>query len=388
MSEALPPIVVVAYNRPRSLDRLLRSLGAASYPDHPITLIISIDKGPDNQKVVDIAHDYDWQYGEKEVLHQEKNLGLKTHILQCGDLSLKYGNVVILEDDLFVSQSFYFYSLEALTFTKNKEYVGGISLYNHQFNVHTGESFNAIEDGYDNWYFQFASSWGQAWSKAQWEGFKNWYVKQISIHDNENIPQYVRSWSDKSWLKLYIAYLIDKERYFLYPMISYTTNFSDAGTHVSEDSTLFQVPLVYGAKTKFSFSELKDSISVYDAFFENTKVSEIMGYSRDTMCLDLYGYKPNFGQRFWLSSKVLDYQILRTFGRSLKPLEANILCGIDGTDFFLYDTSIKSRNNHRHPFERRLLYSIKQIAYRDALKLILKMTLAKRHGIIRRLKNL
>ena len=56
----------------------------------------------------------------------------------------------------------------AMEFSVNKKYIGGISLYNHELNVHTKENFKALDDGYDNWYFQFASSWGQAWSKANW----------------------------------------------------------------------------------------------------------------------------------------------------------------------------------------------------------------------------
>jgi len=387
MAKSYPPIVVVAYNRPRSLLRLLRSLNVAMYPTEQVDLIISIDKGPSNQNILEIAQDFTWHYGKKKVLYQEVNLGLKAHILQCGNLSLQYASVIILEDDLYVSPNFYYYSIEALDFSTDKAYIGGISLYNHQLNVHTRDNFMALEDGFDNWYFQFASSWGQVWTKAQWSGFMQWLDKNPDIKYNEKIPKYVRSWSDKSWLKLYIAYLIEKNRYFLYPKVSLTTNFSDAGTHVSSDSTIYQVPLFFGSKTNFNFSTIKDSKAVYDAFYENTSILEKLGYSPKICCLDLYGYKSHNGQQYWLTCRIADYKILKSFGRSLKPLEANIICGIEGTDLFLYDTNEKSPNTNSEDSVRRLLYNIKEIKYQDALVIAFRMTLDKRHGLYRKLRK-
>ena len=44
MLNNFPPIVVVAYNRPKSLSRLLKSLSNANYFSNNIDLIISIEK--------------------------------------------------------------------------------------------------------------------------------------------------------------------------------------------------------------------------------------------------------------------------------------------------------------------------------------------------------
>ena len=234
------PIVIVAYNRPRSLKRLLGSIEAASYPSSEIELIISIDFAPDNDDVLEIANKFQWNHGKKTVNYQENNLGLRKHILKCGDLSLKYGSVIVVEDDLFVSPNFYNYTTSALKFCEeNGRQVGGISLYNHQLNVHTRANFMALDDGYDNWYFQFASSWGQAWNAAQWKEFMAWYQAKPIIDDDIRVPEYVRSWSEKSWLKYNIAYLIDKNKFFLYPKISLSTNFSDAWNPCWQRPALF-----------------------------------------------------------------------------------------------------------------------------------------------------
>jgi hypothetical protein len=373
MVDHAPPIVIVAYNRPRSLKRLLKSISLARYPEWEITLVISIDNHKDNTDVLEMAKEYSWQYGPKEIRYQEINLGLKTHILQCGDYCLDYDSVIILEDDLFVSPNFYFYAIESLEFTKKDRRIGGISLYNHQLNVHTRDHFNALEDGYDNWYFQFASSWGQVWSRDQWIGFREWLSKNSELKSHDTIPRYVLSWSDKSWLKYYITYLIETNRYFFYPKISLTTNFSDAGTHVSADSTIYQVPLLYDDRKTYRFSRLEDSGAVYDAFYENAVLQNKIGFGDDNCCIDLYGYKPIQNERYWLTSKIYNYKIVKAYGRSLKPIEANIIQGVEGTDLFLYDTAHPAPNPFEYDEVRRLLYNIKQISYKQVIWMGQKM---------------
>ena len=78
------PIVVVAFNRARSLARLLASLNNAVYEEDNVPLIISIDKG-DNQDVLKTAEDFEWKHGQKTVVYQSENLKLRKHILKCGD---------------------------------------------------------------------------------------------------------------------------------------------------------------------------------------------------------------------------------------------------------------------------------------------------------------
>ena len=96
----ITPIVVVAYNRKRSLERLLKSLNEAIYERNDIPLIISIDKG-DNADVLKVAQDFIWKYGEKVIEYQPNNLKLKKHIIKCADKCMEYGSVIILEDDLY-----------------------------------------------------------------------------------------------------------------------------------------------------------------------------------------------------------------------------------------------------------------------------------------------
>ncbi|PCE62605.1 glycosyltransferase [Sediminicola luteus] len=370
-----PAIIVVAYNRPNSLKRLLKSLDRGHYPSESISLIISIDYSDTNQIVIDFANQYKWAYGEKEVITHSKNLGLRKHIIKCGNLSEKYGSIIVLEDDLYVSPNFYFYSTKALEFTNNQSNISGVSLYNHKINVHVGEYFSALEDGFDNWYFQFASSWGQAWTHNQWKSFISWYHDKEILEKDHLIPENVTNWSNRSWLKFFIAYMIETDKYFLYPKHSLSTNFNDPGTHVGSDSTAYQTELLFSKKTDYFFSTLEESKAVYDAFFESRRLHFTLDIDP---VIDLYGYKTNTNKDFILSSKILPYRIINSYGRCLKPIEANIIEEIDGEELFLYDTQLKALpkkgiTNLRHLEFRRIIYSIKLISLRSSLKVVLKL---------------
>lgn len=369
MSAKLIPIIVVAFNRPRSLSRLLKSLSKADYPSKDIPLILSIDKAEDNKEVLQIANDFKWNFGEKKVIYQEANLGLRAHIIKCGNLSKEYGSVIILEDDLYVSVNFYNYTEAALKFSEDKSYISGVSLYNHQLNVHTRDNFGILDDGYDNWYFQFASSWGQAWSHKQWSAFFDWYVLNQDLENDQCIPQNVTSWSDKSWLKFFIAYLIQNEKYFFYPSTSLSTNFSDAGTHIGMDSTKFQVPLSFNTNKKFRFSTLDQSRNVYDAFYENQKIHQFLELTKEEITIDLNGYKPKTNAKYLLTTKIEAFKTIKTFGRSLKPIEVNVIENIVGDEIFLYDTTIPDEKPKNSNWRRKLMYNIKYISLNNALKI-------------------
>lgn len=368
----MTPIVVVAFNRKASLERLLGFINNASYPSTDIPLIISIDKG-NNQDVIDVAYAFEWSYGEKQVITHEENLGLRRHIIKCASMSEKYGSVIILEDDLIVSPNFYNYTQQALKFSKDKDYIGGISLYNHQVNVHTSDPFWPIEDGYDNWYFQFASSWGEAWSWEQWRKFHVWYEenknKDLRAY---NYPAYVAAWSAKSWLKYYIKYLIETNRYFIYPRVSLSSNCSDKGEHAcGEDNTAFQVPLLMSVKKTYDFSSLDASRAVYDAFYENQLLQKTL--LDEDVEVDLYGYKPIGEKRYILTSRALDYKVVRSYSCSMRPHEANVQYNQPGQDIFLYDTSetVKATIDSKKLKHRQNVYKFKIVKRHQAIEMFM-----------------
>lgn len=363
------PVVIVAYDRPRSLNRLLNSIAKANYPNRAVPLVISIDYGETNSDVVQVAREFEWQHGEKSVIVHPENLGLRQHVLLCGNYAVDNGAVIILEDDLVVGPNFYLFASASLNFASDKPYIGGISLYNHQFNVHTRENFSPVEDGYDNWYFQFASSWGQAFTSEQWTNFIKWYKSHTTFVNKEVIPDNVASWSDKSWLKFFIWFLIDHNQYFLYPKISHTTNFSDTGTHISSSSTRFQVPLYHSHRKATNFSTLDESEAVYDAFFENNKLYRYLDIDKGQLCTDLYNCKSKPQERYWLKSSYEPFRVKQSFGMVMKPMDYNIIYHVEGDEIFLYDTAISETWNYNFNSVRRLIYFHKHLSIRDSFVL-------------------
>jgi hypothetical protein len=334
----VPGIVAVAYDRPDALGRLLGSLARARYPEGwEVPLVISIDEGGD-PAVAETAQDFPWLHGKKEVLPRPFRLGLREHVLACGDLAERFGAVILLEDDLFVSPNFYAYAQTALARYGDDPRIAGVSLYTHHRNVYVQRPFEPLQDGSDVFFLQLASSWGQAWTAAQWAAFRAWYGAGRSVGPDAPVPPYVRSWPESSWLSRFILYMVETDRQFVYPRVSLTTNFGDPGAHFDQPTSDYQVPLLSGARD-FRFADLDTSGAVYDPFFEVTPAC----LTRLTKCLakslagydfavDLYGSKP---PEFLKAPYVLTGRPCRapllTFGAALLPPPLNVVEELPGS---------------------------------------------------------
>jgi hypothetical protein len=324
----MPTIVVIAYNRIDSLSRLLESLSSAKI-EMNTRLVISIDYSGDFS-VTSHANNFEWLYGDKIVITHDANLGLRKHVLKCGDLTEIYGALILLEDDLVVSPMFYQYTQEALEFYEQDNNVAGISLYNHKYNVNAQQTFEPLVDGFDVYWLQFASSWGQAWTVKHWQDFKCWYEKEdTALSVTDDIPTNIVNWPETSWLKYFIKYLVVTNKYFIYPRDSLTANFSDIGTNVVKKDYTFQVGLCL-SKQKFDFSSLAESNAIYDVFFEISP--EILKKFNCTLELydfevDLYGTKrlSNVNKDYLLSNKAINGSPILSFARELRPHDFNIV---------------------------------------------------------------
>ncbi|HMK24619.1 MAG TPA: glycosyltransferase family 2 protein [Chitinophagaceae bacterium] len=363
-------IVIAAYNRPGALKRLLQSVAAADYTGFDnIPLIISIDfSGSDGCKKV--AEAFNWEHGNKTVRLQPQNIGLKEHIIQCADLSQQYEAVIVLEDDLFVSSFFYQYAQQAYSFYKEEDAIAGIALYHNTFNEAALCPFEAIHDGYDNYFMQVPCSWGQLWTGKQWKNFKDYLEKGFNLSESDLLPGNVLLWpANSSWKKIFYKYLVETKRYFVYPAIGLTTNFGDAGKHLTESLSVFQAPLLIGKK-QFRFSSLQDSYSIYDAFFELEGIVYNKISQKDIpVSFDLNGTKPleKINTKYLVSIKKCRNP-QRKYAAALYPYENNILLDINdepGEEYYfsLAETKAFSATNG---FER-LNIDVKRVFMHEAL---------------------
>jgi len=344
MNSEFPTLVLALFNRKEPALRCLDSLSAAIYPDKKIRLVISIDNDDNkNKDIVTLARNYIWEHGEKEVIYHEKNLGLKGHFNFCGDLTEKYGTVIFLEDDLFVSRYYYDFALQALDFYKNDDHIAGISLYT-KTRIEDWRKrlpFIPIDDGSDNFFVQHAST-GQIWTYNIWKDYKKWfeiYGKEEYVNSLTEVPQFIKEWpGNSSWRKYFTAYMIFNNKYYVFPRISLITNFDDVGTNSKGNTVYFQSPLLVNRKI-FRFISLNESLSIYDSYFEilphiikslNPELSEF------DFEVNLYGTKYlNTIKKDFVLSKSPGTDNVKAFALGMKPHELNVIFNKEGNNIFL-----------------------------------------------------
>lgn len=372
-------IVVVGYNRCDSLKRLISSLKQVDYMGDTVDLIVSIDNSG-SDKVEVYANSLEWEYGEKIVRTFPERQGLRNHILQCGDYTEDYAAIAVFEDDIFVSPDFYNFMKQAVAFYKDEEAVAGISLYNHMFCENSQRPFTAQKGNYDNYFLQYAQSWGQIWMTKQWRRFREWYKKNDGdIISSNQIPKCIREWANTSWLKYHIEYCILENKYFVYPYDSLSTNFVERGQHCKKPSTVYQVPMLYGHKGRYNFCRFgaEDGI-YYDAFFERQIGIARLNIPKDDVIFDINGVRGIDRQkRYFVSSQKLDFRILEEYGYQLRPAEMNVLLGIAGKAIYLYDTKETAHNTFCDMALERWCYDTRVESLRYTSTIILKMILEK-----------
>ncbi len=327
-------VVIVAYNRPVALKRLLASIESATYIGYNnITLIISIDQS-ESEECFCIANAFQWDHGFKQIVKFEINIGLREHILKCGELTQEYESVIILEDDCFVSRNFYNYSCQALSFYQNHSNIAGLSLYAYQTNENALLPFSPLADGYDAYFMQIPSSWGQVWTASQWTSFKTWMAQNPVITDMDLLPENVKSWPASSWKKYFYKYMVKYDKYFVYPAVSLVSNFGDKGTHYSYPVPYLQVPIeTRMARKDYSFISFNESYNKYDAYFELLPANmEQLGVAMEANTgIDLYGTKqPGLFAYDYLFSIRDCTAPLQSYAAVMFPLAQNILNGIRG----------------------------------------------------------
>lgn len=364
-------IVIVAYNRLSAVARLMDSLLSAVY-ERNVDLWFSFDYSDLQPKLIRYAESVEWAYGEKRIRAFNERQGLRQHVLSCGNLTEFYDAVIVLEDDLEVSPYFFSYVSQTLDAYGFDSRIAGISLYKHCFHPGVNRPFEPENNGADVFAMQFAMSWGQCWTKEMWMGFRAWYEENefVDLASDDRIPRYVSRWNEKSWLKYYMRYIVDTDKYFIYPYVSLTTNSSEAGEHRDSSCNDYQVALLRGNKA-YVMPPL-DSLVRYDVFFErqNLKSSYLDRYEGDIV-FDLYGDRQNCSEYdYVISTAARPLKIVDELSMRCRPIEANCYHPIPGKDIRVYDVSCDAEIV---PFEhqdiRQTKYDVKGIHWKRLLGL-------------------
>lgn len=118
-------IIVLAYNKPESLKRLLTSLTVTEYYDKRIDLVISLDIGHIGYfdlPTLTQTKGFAWKHGKKKVVLKNQHKGLLHQWIEaynCVELDRDTA-VIILEDCLVLSPDWYSYLMKVMQFCKSK----------------------------------------------------------------------------------------------------------------------------------------------------------------------------------------------------------------------------------------------------------------------------
>ena len=368
-------IVVICYKRLEGIKRLLNCLEKADYDGRSdIDLIFSIDNSG-SRNVEDFTQQYEWPHGEKKIRTFSERQGLKKHILQCGDFTTQYDILALFEDDIFVSDSFYHYAYNAAEYYWDDDNIAGISLYNFQKNwLDRVFRFEPQRSRYDSYFLKIAQSWGQVWTKKKWAKFMDWYIENQEFTKVNSIPYSLNMWPDSSWLKYHDRYCIETNRYFVYPYVSLTSNFSDIGQHSQVAVNDHQVELQYGKKEYYFSPNDREAIR-YDEYMEREGLGEYLGIDEESLCVDIWGKKDkSLYKRYLLSSETLNFKIIKSFSLSLRPIELSVIQNLSGNDMTLYDTSEKYKNKKKYKNNFKMMqYSIRSHDAKTLLFFSLKL---------------
>lgn len=358
-------IVVAGYNRLESLERLLKCINDAEYYGDSVHLIISIDKSENSNQIKAMTDSFDFKHGEKEVILHRKRLGLREHFLFCGDLTKKHGNILFLEDDIYVLPGFYGFAKACVKMYENDERIGGISLYSIKYSETAHRPFTPLNDGSDVYFAQLIS-WAPVFFQKQWKSFRDWYNnEQQPMKDITCLPDNVRQWSESSFKKYYLKYMINNDVYFVYPQTSFATNFAEVGQHYIYQSDALQVPLSVGYGKQYRLVKIEESFAVYDAFLELSSncLKKLAPQLREyDFSVDLYGNKrkENITAHYCITSKKAKNKI-DSWGCRTVPHETNIMLNVRG-DYFVFsrtdDISFVAPRNVRNAY-RSISYDIK-----------------------------
>lgn len=348
-----PVIVVVAYNREKSVSRLLSTLEKAKY-DSTVTLIISIDYG-DNQNVVDIANDFVWSHGKKIIRTFSENLGCCAHVMKCIDYCIEYGAAIIFEDDMLPSMNFYTYVKQTLQAYAENKSIFAIALHNQAWNGFADELFVPIRNDADVYIAQRVCSRGECFIGEKWKEFKQWYAKKEGkLQARDDLPAVIYKWRE-SWGKYVWDYIAERNLFYVTPYDSLTTCFPDVGVHYQDEGIKykFQVPLANG-KESYNLPDINEMVK-YDAFFESIDLKHYIEqqYGKRVV-IDYYGNKDSYADaKLCLTRKALPYKVLKKYGDEMIQSELNYIYDIQGEDIILYDleqpAKINKKNENRNP---------------------------------------
>jgi hypothetical protein len=264
----LAPVCLFVYKRLDTLKETVKSLQKNELAQQSDLYIFSDAAGKaSDEAAVDSVRSFCKAitgFKSVSIVHSERNLGLAASVIKgVSSIIDEYDKVIVLEDDLVVSQNFLNFMNEALDFFKGNNRMFSVAGYS--------SPMQSIENE-DVYFTKRASCWGWGTWKDKWDTI-DWNVKDYEhfIRDRRMQRQFNLMGSDltgmlkkqqegkiNSWAIRWTYEQFKRDQYTVFPVISKVSNegFGEQATHTSKNNrSRFSTILDTSGKTKFRFPE-------------------------------------------------------------------------------------------------------------------------------------
>jgi len=179
------PILLICFNRPDLIKKVLAQIRMVK----PISLYLAVDgarNDAEKRKVDEVKKmvgEIDWNC-EVKTLFADKNFGCKYGPVRAMNWFFENEEMgIILEDDILVSKSFFYYCQELLNRYKNNQKIGTVS----------GNNFSEVSDAdYSYMFSKYSQTWGWATWRRVWKKYdikiKDWPKRKKSGWLNNVLP--------------------------------------------------------------------------------------------------------------------------------------------------------------------------------------------------------
>lgn len=319
-------VAICGYNR---IDAILRTVSdtISSFKDaeYKITLFLDYSEyqGEIKKRI------YELHGHALSIVCQPINLGLKAHMYFIMKECLSYDYLVLLEDDLLVSPAAGSFCLGILkTKILHEKNVACVSTYSWEVCESSLMKFTPLH--YKNFYAaKVVSSWGAIYSRKIVTEFMEERGKY-----SPSIPSNIKRWSDKSWKKEFLKFILHKGHYVVYPSFSTTTNPSISGEHHTSNLPALNstLSLSYPDFHAIDFSK----IPKYNAWLE-IEDCHYLGIGRQEKVISNFRMHTDLliPGNFVLGPAIFSGTSAK-WDSVITPIEANVLLKKDGTAIGVY----------------------------------------------------
>ncbi len=279
------PIVLFVYNRLEHTKKTIEALKKNELASKSMLFIYSDAEKDDSEKtsVGEVRNFVKSIKGFKTltVIERDKNFGLADSIIKgVTEVVTRFGNVIVIEDDIVTSPYFLKFMNEALEFYKDQKKVWHISGWNYPID-------SSKLDNVFLW--RFMNCWGWATWSDRWQYFEKNVNKTINEFSKKeikylNLDNYENTWSQviankenkiNTWAIFWYTTIIKHNGLCLNPSHSLVINIGNDGSGEHDSADYFLTTLSKASKFSFT-SEIRENflaVNEIKSFYKSMKKS-------------------------------------------------------------------------------------------------------------------